>query len=172
MSQNTSVFNGLRRSGWHCAIATSTLLICCAAARAADFPKSGEATFDRYLTGRQVAAADTTVGTAELWVESGVTRNVKGEAPFDRLDDTCFGQDTLIDNKATRLFGSCVKVDKDGDKILVTFGEAKDQWSIIGGSGKYKGITGTGTNLGYEMIREQPKEWTAISHESVKWQIK
>ncbi len=149
----------------------ATLLLGAPLARAADFPKSGEATFDVYLTGKLLMNAETTVGNGELWQELGVTHNVKGEQPFDRLDDVCLGQDTALDGKPTRGFGTCVKTDKDGDKILVTFGEVKDHWAIVGGTGKYKGIVGTGTSTPYDMIRDQPREWSAVAHETIKWRI-
>ena len=37
--------------------------------------------------------------------------------------------------------GSCVETDKDGDNVFVTFDD-KNHY-LMGGTGKYKGITGT-----------------------------
>lgn len=169
MSRKSS--NGARRFGAHGMAVMVGCQLLCGAALAADFPKSGQAWFDRYLTGKTLASADTPIGNAELWQEIAVTRNVKGDAPFDRLDDVCLGQDTFVDGKATRLFGTCVKTDKDGDKILVTFGEDKGHWSIVGGTGKFKGITGTGTSGAYELVRDQPKEWSGVARETIQWRI-
>lgn len=163
---------GAWRLGGLAAVTVAGLLLAAPPARAADFPQSGEASFDRYLTGRMVANAKTPVGSGELWQETGVTRNIKGEAPFDRLEDVCLGSDTLLGGKPTRLAGTCVKTDKDGDKILVTFGGGKEGWEIVGGTGKYKGMTGAGTAGKYELLQDRPDDWVAVSHETIKWQIK
>ena len=153
------------------ATALATLLLAAQAAHAADFPKSGQATFDRYLNGHLVDTSKTAVGNAELYRETAITRNVNRQAPFDGLQDVCLGQDTLVGGVVTRNFGTCVKTDRDGDKILVTFGEVRNHWSIVGGTGKYKGITGNGTTGRYESIRNTPKSWAAISREHIEWQI-
>ena len=142
------------------------------AALAADFPRKGEASFDVFTTGRVVGSAATPVGKGILWQETGVTRNVKGEAPFDRLEDVCLGHATVIGDDWTRLFGTCVKTDQDGDQILVTWGETKDRWAIVGGTGKFKGITGSGTVGKFELLRDQGDEWTGIGHETISWEIK
>ena len=141
-------------------------------AMAADFPRKGEASFDVFTTGKMVASATTPVGKGILWQETGVTRNVEGEAPFDRLEDVCLGHATVIGDDWTRLFGTCVKTDKDGDQILVTWGETKDQWSIVGGTGKFKGITGSGTVGKFELLRDRGDDWTGVGHETISWEIK
>ena len=139
---------------------------------AADFPRSGDATFEVYLTGKVLGSAATPVGKGILWQESGVTHNVKGDAPFDRLEDVCLGHATVIGDEWTRLFGTCVKTDKDGDQILVTWGEAKDEWAIVGGTGKYQGISGTGKVGKFEPVRGGPDDWTGVGHETIRWEIK
>ena len=141
-------------------------------AMAADFPRKGEASFDVFTTGKVVASAVTPVGKGILWQETGVTRNVAGEAPFDRLEDVCLGHATVVGDDWSRLFGTCVKTDKDGDQILVTWGETKDQWSIVGGTGKFKGITGSGTVGKFELLRDQGDAWTGVGHETISWEIK
>lgn len=141
-------------------------------AMAADFPRKGEASFDVFTTGKVVASAATPVGKGILWQETGVTRNVAGEAPFDRLEDVCLGHATVVGDDWSRLFGTCVKTDKDGDQILVTWGETKDQWSIVGGTGKFKGITGSGTVGKFELLRDQGDVWAGVGHETISWEIK
>lgn len=145
---------------------------CTRAAAAADFPRSGEAVFDVYLSGKIVASAATPVGKGVVWQETGVTRNVKGEAPFDRLEDVCLGHATVIGDDWTRLYGTCVKTDQDGDQILVTWGDVKEQWSIVGGTGKYKGITGTGTTGKFDSLQDRPDGWTGVGHETIRWEIR
>ena len=61
---------------------------------------------------------------------------------------------------------------KDGDQMLVTWGETKDQWSIVGGTGKFKGITGSGTTGKFELLRDRGDEWTGVGHETISWEIK
>jgi hypothetical protein len=52
----------------------------------------------------------------------------------------CLQHQSLV-GEAFHLNGSCVETDKDGDNVFTTFDD-KNHY-LMGGTGKYKGITGT-----------------------------
>jgi hypothetical protein len=155
-----------------CAFAFGALLAATTFAPAADFPKSGEATFDRYQIARIISAVQSPVGKGVLWEDIGVTRNIKGEKPWDRLVDRCQGTATVVGEDWSRESGNCVKKDQDGDQIFVTW-QGSD-WTIVSGTGKYKGITGTGTtkfDFEQDRLEDRPDGWVSVIHHTVKWQI-
>jgi hypothetical protein len=106
----------------------------------AEFPKTGEAEYDTYYVGNVVAKMDSGVGTGAIVDETGITRNVKGEGPFHDMSVRCLYHWSVV-GETNRLNGTCVETDKDGDNVFTTFDD-KNHY-LIGGTGKYKGITGT-----------------------------
>jgi hypothetical protein len=116
------------------------LMFCAAPAEAAEFPKTGSAEYDTYYAGNVVAKMDSGVGTGAIVDETGITRNVKGEGPFHDMSVRCLYHWSVV-GQTNHLNGSCVETDKDGDNVFTTFDD-KNHY-LIGGTGKYKGITGT-----------------------------
>jgi hypothetical protein len=91
-------------------------------------------------------------GQSEDWVigvgnASGATFNVNGSGPLHEGRALCAAVWVVSAGGATNK-GNCYFGDKDGDRIFTSFtGDlAVDAGinTIIGGSGKYKGITGSG----------------------------
>jgi len=92
------------------------------------------------------------LGTATVLEAVGTTQNLKGEKMLDKMSARCAalkvdsGEKKYID-------GACVLADTDGDKIFSTFDTRDVDASqpkmncgthiITGGTGKYKGITGS-----------------------------
>ena len=122
---------------------TVVLTFCAAPAVSAEFPKTGEAEYDTYYVGNVVAKIDSgiaTGATGSIADETGITLNVKGEGPFHEMSVRCLYHWVVVGD-ATNLNGSCVETDKDGDNVFTTFDDINHY--LIGGTGKYKGITGT-----------------------------
>lgn len=141
-------------------------------ARAGGFPTSGEATFDRYVTSRIVGSGSSSVRRGIAFTDVAITRNKRGEGPWYDLVDRCAGQFTMLGEEPTRGFGTCVKRDKDGDAVFVTW--QGEDWTIVGGTGKYQGITGTGitsVNPGRDQVWARPDNWVSVVHYTVKWQV-
>ncbi len=158
-----------RLPAWVGAVA---LVSVAAGARAAEFPKSGEAEYVRYQVARIVGTVTTPLGKGIVFEDTSITRNVKGEGPFDGLVDRCLGQFTVVGEDWTRGFGTCAKHDKDGDTMLVTW--EGDNWKIVSGTGKYKGITGTGTTItdpAKDLLEDRPDGWIGTLRHTVKWKI-
>ena len=116
------------------------LIFYAAPAVSAEFPKTGEAEYDTYYVDNVVAKIDSGVGAGAIVDETGVTRNVKGEGAFHDMSVHCLYHMTSV-GETTHFNGSCVHTDKDGDNIFGTFDDKTT--TLMGGTGKYKGITGT-----------------------------
>ena len=94
---------------------------------------------------------DTGVGKASVLEAVGTTQNMKGEKMLDKMSARCVALNVELDNKKY-IDGVCVLVDQGGDKIVSTFDTRDLDKSqpemncgthvIVGGTGKYKDITG------------------------------
>jgi hypothetical protein len=78
----------------------------------------------------------------------GVVLMDKADGPFHLSAQDCSGSVAIAaDGKVENNAGSCSAVDKDGDTWWLEYhiGPQGDTWTIIGGTGKYKGMKGGGT---------------------------
>ena len=92
------------------------------------------------------------LGTATALEAVGTTENMKGEAMLDKMSAHCTAVSVASGDK-NYIDGACVLADMDGDKIFSTFDTRDIDKSqpdmncgthiITGGTGKYKGITGS-----------------------------
>ena len=92
------------------------------------------------------------LGTATTLEAVGTTQNLKGEAMLDKMSAQCAALNVASGDKKY-IDGACVLADRDGDKIFSTFDTRDLDKSqpemncgthiITGGTGKYKGITGS-----------------------------
>jgi hypothetical protein len=94
---------------------------------------------------------DLSVGKAAVLEAVGTTENLKGEAMLDKMAARCLALSVDVTDKKY-IDGICVLTDSGGDKIVSTFDTRDVDTSqpemscgthiIVGGTGKYKGITG------------------------------
>jgi len=145
------------------------LIFCAAPAVSAEFPKTGEAEYDTYYVDNVMAKIDSGVGAGAIVDETGVTRNVKGEGPFHDMSVHCLYHWSAVE-KTNRFNGSCVHTDKDGDNIFGTFDDKTT--TLIGGTGKYKGITGTISYTMRELHDAFGGRPALIANHKAKWEIK
>ena len=92
------------------------------------------------------------LGTATLLEAVGTTENLKGEKMLDKMSARCMAF-SVASGPKKYIDGACVLADADGDKIFSTFDTRDLDKSqpdmncgthiITGGTGKYKGITGS-----------------------------
>jgi hypothetical protein len=142
---------------------------CVAPAVSAEFPKTGEAEYDSYYVDNVLAKIDSEAGTGGIVEETGITRNVKGEGPFHDMSVRCLYHWSLVG--ATRHSnGSCVHSDKDGDNVFATFDD--NTTYLMGGTGKYKGITGTVRYTEVPLHDTVGGRQAVIINHKVTWQIK
>lgn len=151
-------------------IAASSLALTAAGALAADFPKSGSSKATGYWT-------QPTTNELEGWeadwqpnlnIGMGIIRSETASGPFDKSFLHCIGQDSLVAGQYWSN-GSCTETDPAGDKIFVTYNT--DTFTFVGGTGKYKGITGGGT-VKSETVFQGAKNWAGIVSFEKHWQIK
>jgi len=145
------------------------LMFCASPVSSAEFPKTGEAEYDTYYVGNFLAKIDSGVGTGAIVDETGINRNVKGEGPFNDMSVRCLYHMSSV-GETMHLNGSCVETDKDGDNVFTTFDD-KNHY-LMGGTGKYKGITGT---VPYTVVVLHEtvggREAVIVNHKA-KWEIK
>jgi hypothetical protein len=139
-------------------------------ASAADFPKSGSDKGVIYFT---AAVADELEGWETpfqpgLYVMTGVTRTDPEGGPFDKIYSRCVGQRALLDGKYVSN-GTCTGYGTDGDKLFLTFEVGK--FTLVGGTGKFKGITGVGT-VKADRIYQGKNDWAIIMAFEKNWEIK
>ena len=148
----------------------AVVLTCCAApAAAAEFPKTGEAEYDTYYVANPVAKIDSGAGTGTIVDETGITRNVKGEGPFHDMSVRCLYHWSVV-GETNHFNGSCVETDKDGDNVFTTFDD-KNHY-LMGGTGKYKGITGTVPYTVVELHETVGGRPAWIVNHKATWEIK
>jgi hypothetical protein len=92
------------------------------------------------------------LGTATNLEAVGTTQNMKGEKMLDKMSAHCAALNVASGDKKY-IDGACVLADSDGDKVFSTFDTRDLDKSqpkmdcgthiITGGTGKYKGITGS-----------------------------
>jgi hypothetical protein len=120
---------------------------------AEDFPKNGTTSYTTHYVFNPMGYEITEgVGKVMPLLLVGETKNTKGEAAFDKMKARCFA--IKVEAGAKSYFdGACSMADVDGDRVFSTFDSRQlDKTQpdmdcgthfIIGGTGKYKGITGT-----------------------------
>ena len=130
---------------------------------------TGEAQYDTYYIDNALEKIDSGVGTGAIVEETTITRNVKGEGPFHDLSVHCLYHWSLAE--ATRHSnGSCVHTDKDGDSVFATFDD--NTTYLMGGTGKYKCITGTARYTETQLHDTVGGRQALIVNHKATWQIK
>lgn len=116
-------------------------------------PKSGNTSYTTHFVFHPKSSIDIPgVGKATALEAVGPTENTKGEAMFDKMKAKCAAVSVESGDKKW-IDGACALTDNDGDVVFSTFDTRDLDKSqpkmdcgthiITGGTGKYKGITGT-----------------------------
>ena len=115
--------------------------------------KKGTAPYVTHFVFRPLTSIDIAeLGKATTLEAVGTTQNMKGEKMLDKMSAQCVALNVASGEKKY-IDGACVLADSDGDKIFSTFDTRDLDKSqpkmdcgthiITGGTGKYKGITGS-----------------------------
>ena len=124
-----------------------------ASAGAQTTAKKGTTPYVTHFIFRPIMSIDIPgLGTATNLEAVGTTQNMKGEKMLDKMSAHCAALNVASGDKKY-IDGACVLADSDGDKIFSTFDTRDLDKSqpkmdcgthiITGGTGKYKGITGS-----------------------------
>ncbi len=124
-----------------------------ASASAAVLAKKGTTSYTSHYVFRPLGLTELAgVGKITALEMVGTTTNTKGEPAFDKMKARCHAIKVEAAGK-TYFDGACAMTDADGDTVFSTFDTREPDKSqpkmdcgthfITGGTGKYKGITGT-----------------------------
>jgi hypothetical protein len=152
-----------------CVSTTAAFWLSIASASAQDFPKSGQAEYDTYYVFENVAKIETGVGMGGIDEITGITRNVKGDGPFNDMAVHCLGHWTAIGDKFD-FRGSCTETDAAGDTVFTTFDN--DNHYIVGGTGKYTGITGTVPYTVVQLADTVGGRTARVVNHKASWEVK
>ena len=77
---------------------------------------------------------------------AGVIKSKPSDQAIDGSIQTCIGAMVVTEGKAEAGSGYCDTVDADGDVWWLSWsaGPVESTWTVIGGTGKYKDLTGRG----------------------------
>ena len=117
-----------------------------APAFAADaFPNSGSAKLAAYAVCRSAVMIDMgPVGSNSSAECVGIVKTTDGSKLLDNLAIRC-EEDAKARPEGYAFTGTCIQTDAEGDKIFMTYeGPESGTVAVIGGTGKYKDITGSG----------------------------
>jgi hypothetical protein len=140
-----------------------------ASAASFDMPRQGSATYVAYYLNHELTQIDMNdQGTSSLIEGFGITRNMSGQKLFDRMSVHCIFYEQARDGQYSEA-GACTEIDPDGDKINLTFQTGTQ--TLIGGTGKYKGITGSGTFTGHPLRAPAAGTHAVELNHTVTWKI-
>jgi hypothetical protein len=132
-------------------------------------PPSGQTTYVTHYTGLVINTEYLGDGAPESLVEmTGVSRNAAGQAAFDGMHAHCLMLSAIIGDKPS-FSGACTETDRDGDHVFTSFDGGG--YKLIGGTGKYKGISGSAL---YSVTPEpslQPGRYGYVMKRDVTWTI-
>ncbi len=110
------------------------------------FPPTGSAKLAAYSVCRSAAIVDMgPVGSNSSAECIGIVKTRDGTKLLDNLAIRCL-EEAKARPEGYAFTGTCVQADNDGDKIFMTYeGPESGTVALIGGTGKYKDIAGSGT---------------------------
>lgn len=110
------------------------------------FARAGSAKVAAYTVCRSLGIIDMEkVGSQSSADCVGIVKNKESAKTFDNLAIHCL-EESRARADGYKFNGTCIETDADGDKIFLTYeGPESGPVSLIGGTGKYLGIDGSGT---------------------------
>ena len=143
------------------------------AAADAAFPSSGSAKLAAYSVCRSLGVIDMgPVGSQSSADCVGIVRSEEAGKTLDNLAIHCL-EESRARADGYRFSGTCVETDKDGDKIFMTYeGPESGPVALIGGTGKYAGVTGSGTWTVTDAPGNTPSQFLFTLDYSLDWRIK
>jgi hypothetical protein len=159
-------------SGGIVVTALSAAALCAAApvlAGTVIVPPSGETTYVTHYTGRVIDTEYLGDGASESLVEmTGISRNAVGQSAFDGMHSHCLMLSAIIGGKPS-FSGACTQTDPDGDHVFTSFDGAA--YKLIGGTGKYKGISGSALYSVTPKPSPQQGRYGYVMKHDVTWTI-
>jgi hypothetical protein len=110
------------------------------------FPKTGAAQLAGYSVCRSLAIIDMGPAGSNSSAEcAGIVKTRDGSKLLDNLAIRCL-EEAKARPEGYAFTGTCIETDGDGDKLYMTYeGPESGDVALLGGTGKYKDVTGKGT---------------------------
>lgn len=130
----------------------ATMMLWSGGVMSADWPKQGTTSYVTHFLLHPTTLIDVgSSGKAVALEMVGTTANMSGEKLMDKMTAHCVAIQ-IASKPQNYMDGGCVLTDRDGDKIFSTFDTRELEGAlprftcgthtVVGGSGKYKGMTG------------------------------
>ncbi|MFP4894648.1 hypothetical protein [Paraburkholderia sp. EG304] len=133
-------------------------------------PHQGNTTYVTYYLNHLLANIDMGDEGSDSVIEGfGITRNTSGQKTFDGMSVHCVFYYGVRGGKETAQ-GACTEMDADGDKVFTTF--VAGAHTLIGGTGKYQGITGSATFSASPLRPPAPGTFAVEIDHKVSWKLK
>ncbi|MGO9419585.1 hypothetical protein [Roseiarcus sp.] len=110
------------------------------------FPKTGAAKLAAYSVCRSLTIVDMgPVGSNSSAECTGIVKTRDGSKLLNNLAIRCL-EEAKARPEGYAFTGTCIHTDGDGDKLYMTYeGPESGDVALLGGTGKYKDVTGKGT---------------------------
>ena len=142
-----------------------------ASAQQLQIPNQGTTTYVTYYTNRCLSTLNMDEMGSEWVAElAGITRNTDGQKFFEGMMVRCIYYFEAVMG-SRKHSGACVQTDGDGDKVFTTFEGETMTHTLIGGTGKYIGISGTAACSSTELPTRGEVTSIIIEHR-VTWKFK
>jgi hypothetical protein len=135
-------------------------------------PRQGTTTYVTHYTTRFLSTLNMgEVGSDSVAELVGTTRNTDGQKFFDNMAVRCV-EFLEVRGGIHKFKGACIETDSDGDKVFSTFDSGTMTHTLIGGTGKYKGISGTAAYTTKSLPAPGKGQGAIINQYKVTWQFK
>jgi hypothetical protein len=151
-----------------------------ALADSAPIPQKGATTYLTYDILHVLSINDMSdSGSSDVAEIEGITKNTDGQKVFDNMTEHCLWHRDTVGSKEPfvgtfKVAGSCTSTDGDGDKVFHTFEEGAKEGTTttLGGTGKYKGISGGATVTSINVPQLGPGHFAFVAEHKITWEIK
>ncbi len=154
-------------------LAIALIELCAPASASEALPENGAAKLAAYQVCRPLAAIDLgSAGSTSSTECNGIVRNLDSQKQPDNLTIHCL-EATNARPDSYKYSGTCVQIDGDGDKLFMTYeGSKTGQLKWIGGTGKYKDVSGSGDLSVTVAPRDSTKLFSYTLNLDVTWKRK
>ena len=135
-------------------------------------PRQGSANYVTYYATHSLTSLNMGEAGSRALVEAvGITRNIDGQPLFDKMSVRCLFYSEVIGSGAGGN-GACTETDGDGDKVFTAFDAAAKIHTLLGGTGKYQGISGRAVYTLSTLPAPGPGWGALMVEHKLTWQFK
>jgi hypothetical protein len=138
----------------------------------ADLPKEGKYDHQGCYIGPHYVIAHSKDQMGGSYAANGASLAPAGD-PFHGTSGVCYGSWTLINGEYNEM-GSCEFTDGTGDKFMGVYTRKNQEpgnWRIVAGTGKFRGITGSGNFIPSTPMPQPAGQVVACNRELGTWKL-